>query len=384
MFDDIVVPTAANKGKPKSVKSKKERLPVPQGRLVVKRLSPREAEKIKRLGLDSVSSQDILPENFEDIAISALEQVTKQRIPNVIAGLEDTEDELMRELEERVAKNKPRVKDVTIDIESLSDAQQKAYLSLVSDSLEQYKQQLAQEDELANLPPNLAQSVRDADIEVDLGEETEEAPESDPVAADIEGTKPTAIKQQAPKQATQESADDKHVGEFCARCGFPKADKFDIMQVSKDEEERYLAAAATLSDYEQVRSALNDKIKLTFRVLSVDDEDIVWQAMTSLPTTDNNRAIEMLQRYRLVLQLKTIKLANGRVITLPGAYRHWQHMLNAKGVDDTSLETCWQVFKSNLNMTESLRRVLFREMFLFNGIVQRLETLSAQENLRNF
>lgn len=382
MFDEIVVPDAFVKASGKARK-RKEQLPIPEGKLVIKRLSPREAEKMKRLG---ISSQEILPENFEAIAISALEQVTGTPADDVVAGIGDTEDELMQELEARMAQVKPRVKSTNYDINDLPEDKREAYLALVSEHLEKYKKHLDQEDELAKLPANLARSVREADIDVEVDDaDDDHNTAEDSVAADIEGRKAATTKTAA-NDKSDKPDDSKHTGEFCARCGFPKADKFDVMQVSAEEEERYLAAAATLSDYEQTRSALSGRLKLTFRVMTVDDEDSVWQAMSDLPNSSNNnaRALELLQRYRLALQLKSVKLADGRNIVLPGSYNNWQKTLKAKNVSDTSLETCWEVFKSTLKLTESLRRVLFREMFMFNGIVQRLEEVSAQENLRNF
>ena len=393
MFDELEV-EFKNPGKASKAKKSRDRLPIPQGKLVIKKLSPRESEKMQRLGL---ASQEILPANFETIAVAAFNKVRGNVIAEEqIAGLSDTEDEMMAELEQKVSKIKHRVSNSSIDIESLPQDKRDEYLRLISDHLARYKAQLAQEDELAGLPTNLAQSVRDADVDVEFGDEDSEfdAEEGDgsedAIAADIELSlqQPAIKKVAAPpdlrfdnKEATDE-AHKHNVGEFCARCGFPKKDNFDIMQVSDEEADRYLAAAATLSDYEQTRKALNGKLELTFRIPSVDDEDAVWQALVN--TSDQGRALELLQRYRLVLQLVSVKLGNGRVVKLPGSYENWRETLTSKGAKNTSLEFCWSTLKRNLKMTSSLKNVLFREMFMFNGIVNRLESLSSQENLRNF
>lgn len=393
MFDELEV-EFKNPGKASKAKKSRDRLPIPQGKLVIKKLSPRESEKMKRLGL---TSQEILPTNFETIAVAAFNKVRGNVIAEEqIAGLSDTEDEMMSELQQKVSKIKHRLSNSSIDIESLPQDKRTEYLALISDHLAQYKAQLEQEDELAGLPTNLAQSVRDADVAVEFGDEDSEFGgedgngAEDTIASDIESSLPkSALKKvEAPSDLrfdNKESTDAAHqhnVGEFCARCGFPKKDNFDIMTVSDEEADRYLAAAATLSDYEQTRKALNGKLELTFRIPNVDDEDAVWQALVN--TSDQGRALELLQRYRLVLQLVSVKLGNGRFIKLPGSYENWREVLSSKGVKDTSLEFCWATMKRNLKMTSSLKNVLFREMFMFNGIVNRLESLSSRENLRNF
>jgi hypothetical protein len=386
---DIELPTAAKAGKAKKAK---DRLPVPQGKLVVKKLSPREAEKMKRLG---ISAQEIVPENLEAIALSAFKQVSKEVAVDSIAGLADTEDEMMAELTQKVSGIKHRVTDTTIDIDSLPEDKKKEYLSLVAGHLAKYKARLAQDAELAGLPQNLAQSVRDADddydgedsainadtyVEFDSGDTIDDDVD---VAKDIESAVSTRSTEKLKTvDGDNKDSDHQHVGDFCARCGFPKNQNLDIMQVSKEEEERYLVAAATLSAYEQTRKALGGRIEITYRVPSVDDEDAVWLALSS--NTDAGRSLELLQRYRLTLQVKSVKLHDGTVKRFPGDYASWCKALKARGLTDVSLNVCWQSMKQSLAMSNSLKNVLFRELFMFNGIVQRLENLSSQENIRNF
>jgi hypothetical protein len=390
MFEefDIELPKSVKTNKAKKAK---DRLPVPQGKLVVKKLSPRELEKMKRLG---ISAQEIVPENLEAIALSAFRQVSKEAKVAVdnIAGLSDTEDEMMAELTEKVAGIKHKVTDTTIDIDSLPDDKKKEYLSLIAEHLAKYKAQLAQDDELAGLPANLAQAVRDADEENDdYGSDTSAYIEFDTadtdvdVAADIESVvtdKGSKKQKQALTAKKPDSHEHQHVGEFCARCGFPKNQNLDIMQVSREEEERYLVAAATLSPYEQTRKALGGRIEITFRVPTVDDEDAVWMALSS--NTDPGRSLELVQRYRLTLQVKSVKLHDGTIKRFPGDYDSWCKALKAKGLKDVSLDVCWQAMKQSLSMSNSLKNVLYRELFMFNGIVSRLENISAQENIRNF
>lgn len=386
---DIELPTAIKAGRPRKAK---DRLPVPQGKLVVKKLSPREAEKMKRLG---ISAQEIVPENLEAIALSAFKQVSKEVAADSIAGLADTEDEMMAELTQKVSGIKHRVTDATIDIDSLPEDKKKEYLSLIADHLVKYKAQLEQDDELAGLPQNLAQSVRDADADADADGEldaddyvefelSDTSGDDVDVAEDIESVLPPArsANKREIVDSDNKNSDHQHVGDFCARCGFPKNQNLDIMQVGKEEEERYLVAAATLSAYEQTRKALGGRIEITFRVPSVDDEDAVWLALSS--NTDPGRSLELVQRYRLTLQVKSVKLHDGTIKRFPGDYVSWCKALKAKGLKDVSLDVCWQSMKQSLAMSNSLKNVLFRELFMFNGIVQRLENLSAQENIRNF
>lgn len=385
---DIELPTETRAGKSRKAK---DRLPVPQGKLVVKKLSPREAEKMKRLG---ISAQEIVPENLEAIALSAFKQVSKEVAVDNIAGLADTEDEMMAELTQKVSGIKHKVTDTTIDIDSLPEDKKKEYLSLIADHLAKYKAQLAQDAELAGLPQNLAQSVRDADDYYDDDSELaadayvefesgDTAGDDVDVAEDIESAvSARGAKKRETDDNDKKDSDHQHVGDFCARCGFPKNQNLDIMQVSKDEEERYLVAAATLSAYEQTRKALGGRIEITFRTPSVDDEDAVWLALSS--NTDPGRSLELVQRYRLTLQVKSVKLHDGTVKRFPGDYASWCKALKARGLKDVSLDVCWQSMKQSLAMSNSLKNVLFRELFMFNGIVQRLENLSAQENIRNF
>ncbi len=129
----------------------------------------------------------------------------------------------------------------------------------------------------------------------------------------------------------------------------------------------------------------DDQMEVVFRELSQHELDTAYRCATTSTGADDPKTVvgslqlmELAMRYRLSLQLRTLRTTENRYEEFPHSLAEWSNDPNV--APEETLKKVREHVYDKVIKTESLSRVLTHALMGFNHLVQKLEVSAHREN----
>jgi hypothetical protein len=167
--------------------------------------------------------------------------------------------------------------------------------------------------------------------------------------------------------------------QFCSRCGFPKSNQ-DEVEVTQRDKFLYIQSLLGMAPMVKPYQLLDGNLSVIIRSLMTWEVDEIFKQMAidvkKGRVITRQEELEMLNRYRMCLQLRSLELGN-KPISFPATLKEW----NLKESDGEGLLFyAWQRFQGSVDLHESLHRTLSRIVGDFNMTLSKLEDNSKNED----
>ena len=331
------------------------RMPLPQGHMIPATLTPAERAKMAELG---VKEGTVIPGNFAEIVAAAEQDAVRENAAALPPASLDTP---------------PLQLPPTVAVSSLPTAKQAEIARGLQEAAEAHRQQTTLA--ASALDPSVKAAVAAG---IAAGAQTpSDMPVIDDRNAEFYGDtgepKPVpASRMQQPVEHAHTETDDLRP-QFCSHCGWDQA-VTDPIVVTEDDKRSFLAAVLGGVHWRKAFTLMAGRMAVVVRNLSTEEIDLCYrQAYLEVERgvlKSSKEFAELVNRYRMVLQLVSLNAATGMTWTLPERLTDWD-------VDcengNTKLFEITKYVQTNVLPNETIHRLVAGKVADFNRMETKLE-----------